>query len=245
MSFVVFGAGGIGLALAKRLLAAGYPVTLAARRQEQLAAAAATLNHSSLLTTAAVDVLDTAALEAACAAVAARGPVQGLAFAVGSIPLASIKAAKPANVLSAFSLNALAPFVALRALAPALGAGVVPGSAVLFSSVAAGTGFPSHAAIAMAKGAVESLARTAAAELAPKVRVNVVAPSLTTTPLAARLLASESMASALAASHPLRRLGTADEVAAAAEFLLVGDGAAWVTGQTLHVDGGRSALILR
>jgi NAD(P)-dependent dehydrogenase (short-subunit alcohol dehydrogenase family) len=93
----------------------------------------------------------------------------------------------------------------------------------------------------MAKGAVEALTRSLAADLAPEVRVNCVAPSLTRTPLAASLTASEPVAKSIAALHPLGRLGEADDVAAAAAFLL-GQGSGWVTGQVLAVDGGRSSV---
>ena len=116
--------------------------------------------------------------------------------------------------------------------------------AVLFSSVAAGHGFASHASIAMAKGAVEALTRSMAAELAPKVRVNCVAPSLTRTPLSAPLLATEQMSALLAQLHPLQRLGEIDDIVSAAAFLL-SDKAGWMTGQVIAVDGGRSTLASR
>jgi NAD(P)-dependent dehydrogenase (short-subunit alcohol dehydrogenase family) len=231
-------------------------VTLASRRAETLAAATAALAAplaagGGALTTAAVDANDASAVEAVCAAAAERagGDVAGLAYAAGSIPLASMRAAKPADVLAAFTLNALAPWVALRALAPALAAGAsadaAGGAAVLFSSVAASNGFPNHTAIAMAKAAVEGLTVAAAAELAPRVRVNAIAPSLTVTPLAARLTGSAAAAAAMAAAHPLPRLGRAEEMAALAEVLLGEEAAGWMTGQILHPDGGRSALRLK
>ena len=97
----------------------------------------------------------------------------------------------------------------------------------------------------MAKAAVEGLTVSAAAELAPKVRVNAIAPSLTATPLAARLTGSAAAAAAMAAAHPLPRLGRAEEMAALAEVLLGEDAAGWITGQVLHADGGRSALRLK
>jgi NAD(P)-dependent dehydrogenase (short-subunit alcohol dehydrogenase family) len=107
--------------------------------------------------------------------------------------------------------------------------------------VAVAQGFASHASVGMAKGAVEGLARSLAAELAPKVRVNVVAPSLTRTPLARALTANEGMASGIAAMHALQRLGEAEDIAAAAAFLVSSE-SAWITGQVLGVDGGRSTL---
>jgi NAD(P)-dependent dehydrogenase (short-subunit alcohol dehydrogenase family) len=113
---------------------------------------------------------------------------------------------------------------------------------VLFSTVAVHRGMPFHASIAAAKGAVEGLAVSLAAEWAPKqVRVNVVAPSLTDTPLASRLLNSEKKAAAAAERHPLRRVGTAADSAAAASYLLSAE-SSWVTGQIIGVDGGMGTL---
>jgi NAD(P)-dependent dehydrogenase (short-subunit alcohol dehydrogenase family) len=93
----------------------------------------------------------------------------------------------------------------------------------------------------MAKGAVSGLTLSLAAELAPKVRVNAIAPSLTRTPLAQSLLSSEQMATAIAGLHALQRLGTADDVASLTAFLL-SEEADWMTGQIISVDGGRSTL---
>jgi len=112
---------------------------------------------------------------------------------------------------------------------------------LLFSSVAVGQGFAAHASVSMAKGAVEGLTRALAAELAPKVRVNAIAPSLTDTPLAAGLTANPQIAASIAQMHPLPRLGSAADMAALAAFL-ISDRAGWITGQVIGVDGGRSSL---
>ncbi len=109
------------------------------------------------------------------------------------------------------------------------------------TSVAPGQGFPLHASIGMAKGAVSGLTLSLAAELAPKVRVNAIAPSLTRTLLTESLLANEQMAVALAGLHPLQRLGTPADAAALAAFL-VSNEADWITGQIIGVDGGRASL---
>lgn len=114
-------------------------------------------------------------------------------------------------------------------------------SVVLFSSVAALQGFSLHASIGMAKGAVNGLALSIAAELAPKIRVNAIAPSLTRTRLAEGILANEKFAEAIAGMHALERVGKPEDIAALASFLL-SEEADWMTGQIISVDGGRSTL---
>lgn len=114
-------------------------------------------------------------------------------------------------------------------------------SIVLFSTVAVQNGLPFHSSIAGAKGAVEGLARSLAAEYAPKVRVNAIAPSLTDTPLANALLSNDKKREANADRHPLKKVGRPEDIAEMSLFLL-SDKASWITGQVLKVDGGMSAL---
>jgi NAD(P)-dependent dehydrogenase (short-subunit alcohol dehydrogenase family) len=123
---------------------------------------------------------------------------------------------------------------------PALKA-VQQSSVVLFSTVAASKGMSFHASTASSKAALEGLALSLAAEWAPAVRVNVIAPSLTDTPLAANLLSTDEKRQASAARHALKRVGTAEDMAAMARFLLMKD-SSWITGQVLHVDGGLSVI---
>jgi NAD(P)-dependent dehydrogenase (short-subunit alcohol dehydrogenase family) len=242
---VIIGCSGAGGAIARRLHAAGKRVHLVGRRPDALAALSAACGGAP---TTVVDVLDVPAYEEALRALCGGGPgtLAGLVYAVGSIPLKPLRATSAGDFLDAFRLNTLGAALALKHLAPGLAgggsAGGAPGSAVLFSTVAAGTGFPNHAAIAAAKAGVEGLARSAAAELAPRVRVNVIAPSLTDTPLAARLTSSEATRKALGDAHPLPRLGSVDDLASAACWLLDDGASGWVTGQVLPVDGGRSSL---
>ena len=118
----------------------------------------------------------------------------------------------------------------------------LPSSIVLFSTVAVQTGMPFHASIASAKGAIEGLTRSLAAELAPRIRVNAIAPSLTDTPLANPLIANEAKRKAADSRHPLSRIGTPHDIAHLAVFLLSAKKASWVSGQIIHVDGGMGAL---
>jgi NAD(P)-dependent dehydrogenase (short-subunit alcohol dehydrogenase family) len=238
-TLILGGSGGVGSALARRLVAAGQDVHLLARDGDRLAAAAKSLGGAPYTV---CDATDTGALSAAVGAIAQAGGLSGLAYCIGSIVLKPLKRLQVDDMVAAFRLNALGAAVAVQAAEQALRAS--RGSAALISTVAAGSGFPNHTAIAMAKGAVEALTRSLAADLAPDVRVNCVAPSLTRTPLAASLTASETVANSIAGLHPLPRLGEADDIAAAVAFLL-GPDSGWITGQVLAVDGGRSTVRTR
>ena len=114
-------------------------------------------------------------------------------------------------------------------------------SLVFFSTVAVKVGMPFHTSVATAKGAIEGFAKALAAEYAPNFRINVIAPSLTDSPLASKLLNSESKKDKMAERHPLKKVGTIEDIAAMASFLLT-DGSQWITGQVLGVDGGLSTL---
>lgn len=236
---VVIGAtGGVGSALARRLAARGDEPFLIARDAARLAALAGELGAPH----AAADVTDP---EALAAAIAAAGPrLGGLAYCVGSIPLKPLKRLTAADFLEAFRLNALGAALAVQAAQPALaagGEGMGGAGVVLFSSIAARAGFPNHAAIAAAKGAVEGLVVALGAELAPAIRVNAIAPSLMRTEMAAALTANAQMAEAIAKLHPVPRLGTPEDAAALAAFLLSPE-AGWISGQVIGADGGRATL---
>ncbi len=166
--------------------------------------------------------------------------LHGLVYCPGSITLKPVRGVKPDQVQHDFELNALAAFRTVQALyKPLLASGSA--SVVMFSTVAVSQGMPYHASVAMAKGAVEGLVRSLAAELAPKVRVNAIAPSLTDTSLAERLLGTDERREAAAGRHPMKRVGEPKDIAAMARYLL-SDEASWITGQILHVDGGMSSL---
>ena len=114
-------------------------------------------------------------------------------------------------------------------------------SVTLFSSVAAQKGIPFHTQVACSKGAIEALTRTLAAELAPKIRVNAIAPSLLNTPLSTKFLNTEKKIEANKERHPMKEIGDPNDIATLVEFL-INDGAKWMTGQVINFDGGLSRL---
>ena len=168
--------------------------------------------------------------------------IQGVVYCPGSITLRSFRSLQPGDFRQDLELNLLGAVRFLQACQPRLkGPDGGTASVVLFSTVAVAQGMPMHASVAAAKGAVEGLMRSLAAERAPKIRVNAIAPALTDTPLAARLLSSPDKREALAARYPLKRIGEPADVAALARFLLSVE-SGWVTGQVFGVDGGMSTL---
>jgi len=171
---------------------------------------------------------------------AISGPLSGLVYCPGSLRLAPFDRLKLDDFRADLEINLLG---AVRVIQEYVGLLKESGngSIVLFSTVAVQRGMPFHASIAAAKGAVEGLTRSLAAELAPSIRVNAIAPSLTETSLTTSLLRSERQRAAAEQRHPLKRFGQAHDIASAARYLLSAE-SSWVTGQVLAVDGGLSVI---
>lgn len=165
--------------------------------------------------------------------------IHGFVFCPGSIDLGPLRGVKPEKMREHFELNVVSAVKCMQAVLPGLKRAT--GSAVFFSTVAVAQGMPMHTVVSAAKGALEALTRTWAAELSPDVRVNCIAPALTDTPLASRLLSSDARREAMAEMYPLKRYGRAGDIASAANFLL-SKSSTWITGQVLSVDGGLSTL---
>lgn len=166
--------------------------------------------------------------------------LDGVVYCPGSINLKPFARIKAVAFEADYKLQVVGAIKVLQAALKALKKSS-SASIVLFSTVAVQSGFNFHSQVAASKGALEGLTRALAAELAPKIRVNCIAPSLTDTPLAAKLLNSEEKKLANAQRHPLKKIGTPEDIAEMAAFLL-SDKAAWISGQVMHVDGGMSKL---
>lgn len=164
----------------------------------------------------------------------------GVIYCPGSIQLKPFERLKPIEFIDNYKLQVVGAIKTLQAAIPKMHKNGYA-SIVLFSTVAVQSGFPFHTQVSVSKGAIEGLTKSLAAELAPTIRVNCIAPSLTDTPLAAALLSTEQKRDTNAQRHPLKRIGTADDIAHMAEFLL-SSRASWITGQVVHVDGGISTL---
>jgi NAD(P)-dependent dehydrogenase (short-subunit alcohol dehydrogenase family) len=168
--------------------------------------------------------------------------IDGLVYCPGSINLRPFKGIKPETFEADMHINFISMVKVIQTILPNLTTSN-QASIVLFSSIAASMGMPFHTSVAAAKGAIEGFAKALAAEYTPKIRVNVIAPSLTDTPLADKFLNNDVKREKSAERHPLKRFGTADDLAQMATFLL-SDKSSWISGQIFHVDGGMSTLLI-
>jgi NAD(P)-dependent dehydrogenase (short-subunit alcohol dehydrogenase family) len=166
--------------------------------------------------------------------------LDGFVYCPGAIDLKPFNRIKEEAILADLNLQVLGAVRILQPILPKLKASG-KGSIVLFSTVAVQTGFPFHSQVAISKGAIEGLTRSLAAEFAPTIRVNAIAPSLTNTPLAEKLLNNPEKIEANGQRHPMKRIGEASDIAEMAAFLL-SEKSSWITGQIMHVDGGLSTL---
>ena len=232
---LIFGAtGAIGSSLAKQLKESSQDAHLVSRNEEELKS----LSENLGFTFTVADVLEDGFIDKIKSDTADFN-ISGLAYCVGSIDLKPLKRVTESDLNQCMKLKLYSAIEAIKGFQDDLKKN--HGSIVLFSSVAAQKGFTNHTIIASAKAAVEGLTVTLAAEFAPSIRVNCIAPSLTDSKISQSMLKSDVVAEALAKAHPLKRLGEGNDSAALAKFLL-SDESSWVTGQIIGVDGGRSSL---
>jgi NAD(P)-dependent dehydrogenase (short-subunit alcohol dehydrogenase family) len=166
--------------------------------------------------------------------------IDGLVYSVGSINLKPFRGLKTEVFEADFQLHVMGAIKALQAAYKNFNTNSIP-SVVLYSTVAVQRGMPFHATVSASKGAIEGLTRAIASEWAPKARINCIAPSLTDTPLAGKLLSTPEKKEAMGNNNPMKRVGEANDIAEMTAFLL-SDKSSWMTGQIIHIDGGQSVL---
>ena len=225
---LIGGSYGIGLAIAKELQF-DCKLFIASRTMEEVGI----LNCTHIPFDATTDTLDKSVLPEV---------IDGLIYCPGSINLRPFKGIKPETFESDLQINFIGMVKVIQSVLPQLTASQ-QASIVLFSSVAAQMGMPFHTSVAASKGAIEGFAKALAAEYAPKIRVNVIAPSLTDTPLADKFLNNDVKKEKSAERHPLKRFGKSEDMAHMAQFL-ISEKSSWITGQIFHIDGGMSTLLV-
>ena len=231
--YLIFGAtGSVGSSLAEQLKNSGNDIHLVARNESEVKTIVEKLGCSYTV----ADVLEDGFIEKVKSDI---NDIKGIAYCVGSIDLKPLRMVTEADMNKCMKLNLYSAIEAIKGFQESLKKN--KGSVVLFSTVAAQRGFTNHTIIASAKAAVEGLTVTLAAEFAPNIRVNCVAPSLTKSKIAEPMLKNTTIAEGIAKAHPLKRLGEGKDSAALAKFLITED-SSWVTGQIIAVDGGRSKL---
>jgi len=231
--YLIIGAtGSIGSSLALQLKNSGNDVHLVGRDENRLK----DLSEKLKCTFTVADVLENKFIEKIKNDIS---QIQGIAYCVGSIDLKPLRMVTEQDFDKCMKLNLYSAVEVIKGFQENLKQN--KGSIVLFSTVAAQRGFSNHAIIASAKAAVEGLTVTLAAEFAPNIRVNCIAPSLSKSKIAEPMLKNTAIAEGIAKAHPLKRLGEGKDSAALAKFLITEE-SSWVTGQIIGVDGGRSKL---
>ncbi len=223
---LIGGSHGIGLEIALKLYTT-HNIFIASRTNENLG----NLEVTHIPYDASTDQIDTSILPER---------IDGFVYCPGSINLKPFKQLSPKDFEEDMQINFMFLVRIIHEILPKL-KNSEQASLIFFSTVAVKVGMPFHTSIAAAKGAIEGFARALAAEFAPKFRVNVIAPSLTDTPLAKRLLGNTKKKEIMDNRHPLKRVGQAEDIANIANFLL-SDDSSWITGQVIGVDGGMSTL---
>jgi len=233
--YLIFGAtGSIGSNLAKLMVNKNQDVQLIGRDENGLKSLSSELDCKYSV----VDVLNEQSIKNLKNEFEGQD-ISGIAYCVGSIDLKPIRAVKKDDFIKCFDLNFFPIVETIKNFQDNLKKN--KGSVVMFSTVAVQRGFTNHSIIASVKGAIEGLTVSLAAEFAPNVRVNCIAPSLTRSKIAEPILKNKLIAEGVAKAHPMKRVCERKDAAAMAQFLL-SDDSSWITGQIIGVDGGRSKL---
>ena len=233
--YLIFGAtGSIGSSLANQLYNEKMDCHLIGRNEQELKKLANKLSYS-------FSVCDVLKINFTKKLLEELGDVDilGMAYCIGSIDIKPLKLTKSSDFVSSYVLNLVAVTEIIRNFESNLKKN--DASIVLFSTVAAKKGFINHSIISSAKAGVEGLTVALAAELAPNVRVNCIAPSISKSKIAAAVIKNSKIEESIAKMHPLKRIGEGSDAASLTKFLLSSD-SSWVTGQIIGVDGGRSSI---
>ena len=232
---LIFGAtGAVGSSLAQLFKNGPNECHLIAKNEEEVSK----LSDETAHTFSVADVLENNFIEKIEQDVS-QFEISGIAYCIGSIDLKPINLISQKDVIKCFSLNLFPIYEIVKKFTPSLKKN--KGSIVLFSTVAVKQGFPNHSIISPVKASLEGLTVSLASELSPNVRVNCIAPSMSNSKMAGKILKNPKIAEGIAKQHPLKRVGEGKDSAALAKFLLT-DESSWITGQIIGVDGGRSKL---
>ena len=230
------GTGAIGFSIAKNLKDQGYNPIIIARNKEDLISKSKEINCSYEI----CDVLEIDQIKEI--SLKHSENVIGLAYCVGSINLRPLKITKDQDFIESFKVNTLGAINAVKMNLQSLTDN--NGSILFFSTIAVQQGFTNHSIVSSSKGAIEGLTLSLAAEFAPKIKVNCIAPSLTDSKMSQKMVSNETIRKAIENMHPIPKIGNGEDFGDLASFLL-GQKNNWITGQIFHIDGGRSTLRIK
>ncbi len=230
------GSGSIGKALAAKIKKNNYLPVILSRNENELK----NISKEIKCDYRVCDVLDTNRIKEISDEF--KDDIFGIAYCVGSINLKPLKITKDEDFIDSFKINTLSAINVIKYNQESLSKN--NGSILLYSTIAVKQGFTNHAIVSTAKGAIEGLTLSLAAEFAPKIRVNCIAPSLTDAKMTQKLISNETIKKAIENMHPLPKIGSGEDFSDIGSFLL-SDKNSWITGQIFHIDGGRSTLRIK
>ena len=230
------GTGAIGFSIAKKMNEEGYSPVIISRNKEDLISKAENIGCEY----ETCDVLNNDQIEKVSKKY--NDEVVGLSYCVGSINLKPLKMSKDDDFIDSFKINTLGAINVIKSNLPSLTKN--NGSILLFSTVAVQQGFTNHSIVSSSKGAIEGLTLSLAAEFAPKIRVNCIAPSLTDSKMSKKMVSNETIKKAIENMHPIPKIGQGEDFGDLSSFLL-SEKNSWITGQIFHIDGGRSTLRIK
>ena len=234
--FVFGGTGSIGKALSKKLKSENYDPIIISRNETELKQLSEEIDCEYKV----CDVLDFKKVKTISEEY--KDQLCGIAFCVGSINLKPLKMTKDEDFIDSFKINTLSAINVIKFNQEALAKN--NGSILLYSTIAVKQGFTNHSIISTAKGAIEGLTLSLAAEFAPKIRVNCIAPSLTDSKMTQKIISNDTIKQAIENMHPLPKIGLGEDFSDLGSFLLSNKNN-WITGQIFHIDGGRSSLRIK